>query len=315
VVDDRKAFSPPRRLGLIFQLSASAILVITSLWSFWRAVNLIIGPLFLLYILLALLGIAFVPLLVYRSYALYRASYTLERDGILLRWGLRLEDIPMSSVLWVLHSSQLEVPLPRPWVRWPGSVLGVRRLPDGNRVEYLAARAKQLIFIATTERVFAISPEEPDAFLKAFQRFMELGSLTPLTARTIYPGFLLARVWRTNTARYLLLGGLLLNLLLLAWVSFVVPSRSQITLGFALDGGPVPAGRLLLLPLLSGFFFLLDVSLGLFLFRQGDNPSPAPSQGRGFMLVSGQLLAYMLWVSAVLTALLFLLALFFILQI
>lgn len=314
-MDDRIVFPPPRRLGLIFQVIASVILVITSVWSFWRAVNVIIGPLFLLYILVALLGVGLVPLLVYRSYALYKAAYTLERDGILLRWGLRLEDIPMSSVLWVLHSSQLEVPLPRPWVRWPGSVLGVRRLPDGNRVEYLAARAKQLIFIATTERIFAISPEQPDAFLKAFQRFMELGSLTPLKARSIYPGFLLARVWRTPTARYLLLGGLVFNLLLLAWVSFVIPSRSFITLGFALEGEPVPAVRLLLLPLLSGFFFLLDLSLGLFLFRRGEDPSPTPSQGREFMLVSGQLLAYLLWVSAVLTALLFLLAVFFILQI
>lgn len=311
---DRVAFFPPRRLGLIFQPLVSAILVVTSVWSFWQAVNTTIGPLFMVYILLAILGVGLVPLLVYRSYALYRAGYALERDGILLRWGLRLEDIPMTSVLWVYHTSQLESPLPRPWIRWPGSVIGVRRLPDGNRVEYLASTARQLIYIATPERIFAISPEQTDEFLKTFQRFMEMGSLTPLTARSLYPGFLLARVWRTRTARYLLLGGLLLNLLLLAWVSFVVPSRPQITLGFALEGDPVPAARLLLLPILSGFFFLLDIFFGLFLFRRGDSPSQDPSGNRGLLLVPGEFLAYLLWSSAILTALLFMLAVFFILQ-
>ena len=312
---DRIAFFPPRRLGLIFQPIVSAILVVTSVWSFWQAVNTTIGPLFMVYILLAILGVGLVPLLVYRSYALYRAGYALERDGILLRWGLRLEDIPMTSVLWVYHASQLESPLPRPWIRWPGSVIGVRRLPDGNRVEYLASTARQLIYIATPERIFAISPEQTDEFLKTFQRFMEMGSLTPLTARSLYPGFLLARVWRTRTARYLLLGGLLLNLLLLAWVSFVVPSRPQITLGFALEGDPVPAARLLLLPILSGFFFLLDIFFGLFLFRRGDSPSHDPSGRRGLLLVSGEFLAYLLWSSAILAALLFMLAVFFILQV
>ena len=313
-MDDRFDFYPPRRLGLIFQLVGILVLVIASSWGFWQAFNAEIGPAFLSYLLLALLGVGVVPLLVYRAYALYRAVYSLERDGVLLRWGLRTEDIPISSVLWVLHTSQLERPLPRPWVRWPGSVIGVRRLPDGNRVEYLAASYKQLIFIATKERIYAISPKEPDAFLRAFQRLMELGSLTPLTPRSIYPGFLLARIWRTLAARYILLSGLALNLLLLAWVSLVIPSRSQIILGFTLDREPVPAVTLLLLPMLSGFFFLLDLSLGLYLFRRGDNPSQVSLQGREIMMIPGQFLAYILWVSAVLTAALFLLAVFFILQ-
>ena len=107
-MEDRIAFLPPRRLGLIFQPLVSLLLVIISVWSFWQAVNITIGPLFVLYILLALLWGGLVPLFVYRSYALYRAAYAIERDGILLRWVLRLEDIPMNSVLWVHHASQLE---------------------------------------------------------------------------------------------------------------------------------------------------------------------------------------------------------------
>jgi hypothetical protein len=288
------------------------VLVIAISWGFWRAVRAAIGPEFLLYFLLTLIGIGVLPLLVYRGYALQRAVYNLERDGIQLRWGLREEDIPMSSVLWVRHSSQFQKSLPRPWIRWPGAVLGVRRLSDGKRVEYFAARTSQLIAIATSDRIYAISPEEPDAFLRVFQRFMELGSLTPLSARSIYPSFLLARIWRVLTARYLLLSGLVLNLLLLVWVSLIIPTRLQIVLGFTLDRQPVPAVQLLLLPLLSGFFFMVDLLLGLFFFRRGDNQSQAIHQGREAMLVSGQLLAYLLWGSGVLAATLFLLAVFYI---
>lgn len=269
-------------------------------WGLYKATRAEVGPTFLLFLLLTLLAFSLVPVLAYRAYALWKASYTLERDGIRLRWGLREEVIPMDVVRWVRPADEIGFSLPFPRVRWPGAVLGVRRLPDGSQVEFLAAQTRPLVLIAAFGRVFAISPADPDQFLRTYQRLSELGSLTPLPSGSLYPAFLLARVWANKPARNLLLVGLILSLILLVVVSLLVPSRPVISLGFNPDGtptAPVPSIRMLLLPFLNTFFYLADLLGGLFFYRRE----------------GGQDLAFLLWGSGVLTALFFLGALIFIL--
>jgi hypothetical protein len=242
-----------------------------------------------------------VPLLTYRLYALRNSLYVLERDGIRIRWGLRAEEIPMTSVLWVHLRSELGTPLPLPRLRWPGAVLGVRHWPGAGNVEFLASNARNLVLVSTPERIFAISPADPEIFLHTFDRFTEMGSLTPLEARSVYPTFLLTRVWRARAARVLLLASLVLSLSLLVWVSLTIPSRLQIYLGFKPDGtfgDPVPAVHMLLLPVVNTIFVLIDSILGLFFFRREES----------------QPYSYLLWGMGVLTPFLFLMAVFFILQ-
>jgi hypothetical protein len=292
---------------LIFQGLAILALAAAGLWSLWRATQAVVGPVFLLYLLPSLLALALVPVLAYRAYAMWRAYYVLERDGLRLYWGLRAEDIPMDAVRWVRPAGEALSSLPLPLLRWPGSVLGVRRLPDGGQMEFMAVQTSSLILVATPGRIFAISPDHPEDFLHKFQRFTELGSLTPLPARSVYPTFLLARVWASPLARYLLLGGLALSLLLLGWVSLSIPGHQTISLGFTpegLTGDPVPAVQLLLLPVLNSFFFLADVLAGLFFFRYEEGPDVNLHRP----------LAFVLWGSGALTALLFLCAVFFILS-
>lgn len=277
---------------MIFQIIMILVLLSLGILGLWQAAQAPIGPGFLLYLIPFLVALVFVPLLSYRTYALWRASYLLERDGIYLRWGLREEIIPMDAVIWVRGSSELEISIPRPWFRWPGAVLGVRKLLDGRRVEYLAAKTGQLILIATDDNVYAISPANEGEFMLAYQRFAELGSLTPLAPYSSYPANLLRQVWVAPTARYLLLAGLLLAILILVLVSLNVPSNLTVSLGFNPDGTPsepVPSVFLLLLPLLNGIFYFAYVLAGLYLFR-------APER---------QVLAYLLWGSGLFTGLLF----------
>ncbi len=267
----------------------------------WQVAQAPIGLGFLLLLVPILLAMIFVPVIAYRTYALWRASYLLERDGIYLRWGLREEIIPMDAVTWVRLAHELDLTIPRPWFRWPGAVLGVRKLPDGTRVEYLAAKASDLILIATGDNVYAISPANEVEFMLAYQRFAELGSLTPLTPRSSYPAILLGQVWATPPARYMLLAGFAVAILLLVLVSLYVPSDLTISLGFNPDGTPsepVPSVFLLLLPLLNGIFYFTNVLIGLYLFR-------VPAR---------QILAYLLWGSGLFTGLLFIAAAILILR-
>ncbi len=223
-------------------------------WGLWQAANASIGPVFLLYLLPALAALGLIPVLAYSFFALRGAWYQLEREGIRLHWGLRSEDIPMTAVLWVRPAEDLDRSPRLPLPRLPGLVLGTHRRSGFGEVEYLAARGSGLVFIATPERLYAVSPDDPEEFLKAYQRLTELGSLSPMPPRSVYPTFLLARVWTARPARYLILIGLVLSLVLLAWASLAISARTQVSLGFEPDGSPrgaIPAVRLLLLPVLN----------------------------------------------------------------
>jgi hypothetical protein len=259
-----------------------------------------VGPAFLLFVLPAILAVSFGPVLLYNTYSLWGASYSLERDGIHLQWGLRSEDIPMDSVLWVRPEASLREHLSVPWWHWPGAVLGRRTLRDGTPVEFFAARARQLLLISTSARVYAISPAHSDEFLQAFKALSELGTITPVTARSVYPVFLLSRLGHDARGLALLFAGLALSLGLLTWVGMSVRTRSSITWQTPTTQAvePVPAVRLFLLPVLNAVFFTADTLLGLFFYRRNET----------------QVASYLLWSVSVLSAILFLGAVFFILQ-
>lgn len=292
-------FQPERRAGLIALLAVMAVILAAAVIGIYRASLADIGPAFVFYLLPVLVALALLPALAYRAYALRGAGYVLEREGLHLRWGLRLEDIPIAQIDWVRPVGELNAPPPLPPLRLPGSILGVRRWA-GVEIEYLAADIRRLVLVATPARIYAISPANPETFLLAYERCIEMGSLTPIEARSVYPAFLLGRVWSSPWARALLGASVLLSLALTLWVSIVIPLRAEITLGSrpGFPGDAVPAVRLLLLPVLNLLFIAVDFVGGLFFFRRSET----------------QALAYLLWGAAALTPLLFLVAVFFILS-
>ncbi len=300
LVAESYLFRPPRRFGLVYHFVAVMLLAASGFLGLLQASRAAVGPAFLLFVLPAILAVGFGPVLLYNAYSLWGASYSLERDGIHLQWGLRSEDIPMDSVQWVRPEATLREHLPIPWWHWPGAVLGRRTLRDGTPVEFFAARARQLLLVATPARVYAISPARPEEFLLAFKTLSELGTITPVAARSVYPAFLLSRLGRDIKGLALLAAGLALSLGLLTWVGMSVHSRTLITWQTPSTRAiePVPAVRLYLLPVLNAVFFTANTLLGLFFYRR----------------IETQVASYLLWGVSVLTAVLFLGAVFFILR-
>ncbi len=226
------------------------------------------SPTFGLFILLVLLAAVFLLFFGYLAFALYRSIYLLEQDGLHLHWGLRVEVIPMDVILGM---RMLPENSPRPRLRLPGAVLGVSQSPEAGKIEYLAARSRKLVLVRTSRRSYAISPADPEAFLSAYRQVAEFGSLYPIPAESVYPSSLLANIWSDRLGRSLALAGLALSLLLAVGLSLVVPLRSEVTLGFDSLGAPrdpVPAVRLMLLPVLNGIAWGFDFILGLYFYRQ-----------------------------------------------
>ncbi len=257
------------------------------------------GPLFMVFVLLAVLAFLPIPFLAYRFYALSRANYNLNRDRLKISWGLREEQIPVADVEWVRPLKSMAQHIPMPFFHLPGSVIGVRHHPDLGPIEFLASDGRSLLLVATSWKIFAISPEDPALFLQDIQHAIEMGSLNPALPKSVFPSFVVANAWDSLAARYLWLAGFFTNIGLLAWVGLMAPSLRNISLGFLPSGAarPPSAGiTLVLLPIISISLFLFGWLTGLMIYRRKDYRP----------------MAYILWVSGVVSSLLFLVAVLFI---
>lgn len=282
-------FAPPRRNGIILHGGMILALATAGGYFFLLAVNDSTGVDFLLHMVIALVLMAPLPLIIYRLYALLNGVYYLRRDGLLVRWGLRREDIPLNKIEWIRPAGELGFRLPVPWLRWPGAIIGSRKVPELGQVEFIAADAAHMILVATPEKVYAISPVESNQFMSAYRKINEMGSLSPLAAQSVYPTILLGRVWEDRLARLLILISFVIGIILLGVVSLAIPSLDVIS--WIVPGTTAPAERLLLLPILMAMIWLINMVIGILLFRQGKDLRIA---------------AYLLWGNSALTGLILL---------
>jgi len=293
------SFAPPKQRGLFVHVLILLAFASLAIWALYNLTRAQVGPSLLEFVLILLVALPPLPFFGYRAFSLLRADYVLDRDSLGIYWGLRVEDIPLTDIEWIRPATDLTSPLQTPTFSLPGGILGLRRHPDIGPVEFIASRTKDLLVIATAKRVYAISPTNASAFLNAFRRSTELGSLLPAEAVSQYPTFMLARAWENSIVRFLWLMGLLLNIGLIAWVTFLIPALVRVPLGFEPAGQPlppVPSVQLILLPVVSALLFTVGLIVGLFLYREEDNRP----------------LAVLLWASGALSGLLFLLAVLFI---
>ncbi len=164
-------------------------------------------------------------------------------------------------------------------------------------VEYLASSRDTLLLIAARQQVYAISPEDPDKFLRAFQHAFEMGSLQPISSTSVLPAAYVSQIWGDRIARYIVLGSFLLTLLLFAGAGLIIPGRESISLGFYPNGQPLPtvsSEQIILLPILGAFIFVIDLATGLYFYRHEET----------------RLIAFLIWGFSVVTEGLFLAAIF-----
>jgi hypothetical protein len=263
-------FPPPKRRGLIIHSAIILVLAIIAVIGFINITRADVGPAFLISLLVALASFAPIPFLVYRAYSLWLADYYLDRDSLAINWGLRVEDISLSDIEFIRSVDDLTTPLSLPSLPIPGGLLGMRRHPDLGVVEFLASDAKKLLLVATAKRVFVISPDNPAGLTQTFARATEMGSLTPVESKSVYPSFVVTQAWESGLARYLWLTMLFLNLGLFVWVSLTIPSTPIVALGPQLAGSTletVPSSQLIIFPIASLLLSVAGWIAGLYFYR------------------------------------------------
>jgi len=185
-----------------------------------------------------------------------------------------------------------------PPISVPGAIIGTRRIDDLGIVEFMSADKDCILLVATNKQIYAVSPDDPQEFLYTYQRSIELGSLAPIEAQSVLPAVFVKQFWQDGNARIPLLLGMVLTITLFILVGIIIPSRETISLGFNPDGTPHtqgPSETLLLLPILAGFAFILDLLLGLFYYRRENT----------------RIVSYTLWISTSILPIILLVALIF----
>ena len=298
-----QVFTPARRLGIVFHVAAIILLLSLSAFALTAGTELeqadaiALSGRFIFMMALAALFFAPLPSLAYSLYALLRARYFLERDGLHLRWGLRSEDIPLMEIEWARPADELPIRLPLPMPSWPGALLGSVHTDELGRVEYLASSRAHLLLVATQRQVFAISPKDNQGFLDAMEEAFELGSLSPIPAHSVKPAAYVAQVWDHRPARILIVSGLIVALMLFIGASIIIPTRFAgavvATETVRIGGSSV---QLVLLPILAILFYGVNLGLGLFFFRRPSYRALAYMLWSGSIVVTIMLSWAVLWI-------------------
>lgn len=265
-------FLPRTNRGTIVLGSMILLTVGAAVTFFWLSSLTPTGVLFAAYTALGVVFCLPLPMLGYRLYALNRAYYDLNRNVLTIHWGLRTEILPLKEIQWIRPMSDLVSPLPKPRLYFPGAFLGFRIVEGLGKVEYLADRMDDALLVAAPESVYVLSPGDPNGFLAYYTRGIELGSLVATKAESIQPSFILGKIWDDRIIRNMILIGFLIGATIAIWTALIITSQSQVVFGAQAVSRPVPVPsiRLILLPVLDGLIFLIDVVAGAFFFRRDD---------------------------------------------
>lgn len=249
-----------------------------------------------LFVLGATALLALAAWLGYQTHQLAHASYSLDRNAFVIRWGALREVIPMSNVQQVIGGEEIAEDLSLFRLRLPGWWFGVGSHPVLGRIRFYATQPlDHQIIIVTPECSYAISPYDMEAFLDALRIRLEMRPTQDVAPATLLPGFANWRIWRDKAALILLVLAFALNLAMFGFSATRFPAApAQIALHFDASGQADRLGdksQLFVPPVLGLLTLLASVVVGLALYWKGE-----------------MLAAYMLWGGSAATQLLFFVA-------
>jgi hypothetical protein len=224
--------------------------------------------------LTVLLSIPVLFVLAYQTVSCLTLRYRLNRNGVTVHSGGTQQVIPIRDIQRIVPGSELgDTVVRRTGLRWPGHERGQGRIPGIGRTRFLATRPlSEVLLLVTPGTAFAISPNDPAGFVKAYEVRRELGPNRLLEQETRHATWFTWEIWTDRTARVLLAAAVVINLGLFAFLCARFPNLDiQLPLHFNIQGFADRIGtktELFALPIIGLIILGTNLILGLALYSR-----------------------------------------------
>lgn len=266
-------FRAGQRDGLIALALATVVVVLLTALTIGAALDAPIGPGAMLLLLLALVLVPLSVLAVVYSACFGLLSYRMGRNGLVISAGLFHLLVPMSAIEGIYTAPADPGSQPFRGLRFRGHNIGRRITPSDKRIVYLAAAPpEQCLYVATDTRYYALSPDDPQGFLRAYEASRALGPVAQWRERVRVSYVLLSLVWRDYVGLALSAGAILGGVLLLALAFWRYPNLpAEIPMHFDALGRPdrmALPDQVFYLPLIGSVVTVINVAVAIVLYRR-----------------------------------------------
>jgi len=223
--------------------------------------------------LAVLVSLGLLGLIGYWLYGLARSGYFLDRNALVIHWGPTEQTIPTGQIKRVLTGDEVEGRIHFYGGMWPGHCVGYGEVPGAGPVLFYATVPPQYqIYIVTPGLTYGISPANPEAFLEALHRRLQMGPTQIVEQSSRRPGFLNWPIWRDRLGLALLAAGFLALLALIGYLCLRSPALPRLVpLHFDAAGNPDrlgSRGQVFIVPLIGLLALLLNGVLGGLAYRR-----------------------------------------------
>jgi len=289
-------FAPRWDFGPLIASAATIGVAVLAMMLMHAALRAAIGPGALVLLILALLLATLAVICLLYSASLWMLSYRLNRNGLVISAGLFNLLVPMSAIEAVYGMPVDFNPFPFRGLRFRGHNVGFQTTPGDRFILYLAtARPEDCLYVATARRIYAISPDDRQEFLRAYASESALGAVAQWQESVRVSPALLTLAWRDYLGVGLSSAAIILGMVLLAMVFWMFPHLpSAVPMHFDTLGRPdrlAPPEELFYLPLIGSIVVMLNAVLAIVFYHRE------------------RLLSYFLWGGAGLVQVLLILAL------
>ena len=180
--------------------------------------------------MLMLFSLPILALLSFWTLSFFRLHYRLTRDAVFIRWGFDEQVIPMQDVREISTGRAYASPLRG--LRWPGFEHGQTQIENQSGsmdpvLVYATRPPADQILVHTAGLSYAISPEDPSAFVEDFLRRKRLGTVNELQSQTQRGWFHRLSLLSDRTSIALLSAALVFNMLAFALIAWQYPELGE----------------------------------------------------------------------------------------
>jgi hypothetical protein len=247
--------------------------------------------------LAVLFSLGLLALIGYWLHGLARSAYLLDRNALVIKWGLTEQIIPTTQIERVLVGEEIEGHIQFYGGIWPSHCVGYGEIPDaGSALFYATVPPRNQIYIVTPGLTYGISPADREGFLESLQQRLQMGPTQLVEQSSKRPGFLDWSIWQDLLGLGLLALGLVALLALVGLLCFKFPALPRLVpLHFDAAGNPDrlgPRTQVFIIPLIGLLALLINGVLGGLAYRR--------ERVASYLLWGGSVLIHLLvWTAAI----------------